>query len=46
MADLLIVKAPALAAKIQKILYYGGMPMSAQPIVDAVKSSVKEFVHV
>lgn len=46
MADLLIVKAPSLAAKIQKVLYYGGMPMSAQPIVDAVMSSVKEFVHV
>jgi 2-oxoglutarate ferredoxin oxidoreductase subunit alpha len=46
MADLLIVKAPELAAKVKKVLYYGGMPMSAQPIVDAVMSSVKEFVHV
>jgi len=45
MADLLIVKAPMLASKVKKILYYGGMPMSAQPIVDAVMSSVKEFVH-
>ena len=46
MADLLRVKVPESAAKVQKVLYYGGMPMTAQPIVDAVMSSVKEFVHV
>ncbi len=45
MADLLCVKAPDSAAKVKKVLYYGGMPMSAQPIIDAVLSSVKEVAH-
>jgi 2-oxoglutarate ferredoxin oxidoreductase subunit alpha len=46
MADLLCVKAPESAAKVKKVLYYGGMPMSAQPIVDAVRANEREAVHV
>jgi len=45
MADLIKLRVPECAAKIQSVLYYGGLPMAAQPIYDAVKSSVKEHVH-
>ena len=45
MADLLIVKVPELAAKVKKVLYYGGMPLSAKHIVEFVRANERKAVH-
>ena len=46
MADILRLKVPGSAGKIQKLNYYAGLPMAADPIVQAVRAGARETAHV
>lgn len=46
MADILRLKVPGSAGKIRKLNYYAGMPMSADPVVKAVRAGAREHAHV
>lgn len=46
MADLVRLKVPGSAGRIQKVLYYAGLPLAAEPIVQAVRAGAREPVHV
>ncbi len=45
LADLVRLKVPGSAGKIKKVLYYGGLPMAAGPIVEGVKANLEEPVR-
>lgn len=45
MADLIRLHMPEAADKIRKIRYYAGMPLSAAPIIDAVRAGAPELAH-
>lgn len=46
LADILRLKVPGSASKIRKVNYYAGLPMAADPIVQAVRSGARETAHV
>jgi len=46
MADIIRIKLPHLATKIRKLNYYAGLPMAAQPIIEAVRAGAPEPAHV
>jgi 2-oxoglutarate ferredoxin oxidoreductase subunit alpha len=46
LADILRLKVPGSAGKIRKINYYAGMPMSARPVVEAVRAGARETANV
>ncbi|MFT7462155.1 MAG: 2-oxoglutarate ferredoxin oxidoreductase subunit alpha [Pseudohongiellaceae bacterium] len=46
MADIIRIKAPQLATKIEKLVYYAGLPMAAQPIIEAVRAGAPELANV
>jgi len=46
MADIVRLKVPGSAGKIRKVLDYAGLPMTADPIVQAITSDSREPAHV
>ncbi len=46
LTDIIRLAAPELAAKVKSILEYGGLPLAAIPIVEALRVARKEPVHV
>lgn len=46
LADVLRLRAPELATRVKSILEYGGLPMTAQPILDVLAAGKREPVHV
>ncbi|RKY21537.1 MAG: 2-oxoacid:acceptor oxidoreductase subunit alpha [Planctomycetota bacterium] len=46
LADIIRLKVPGSAGKIRKINYYAGMPMSAEPVVEAVRAGARETANV
>ncbi|MBM3985188.1 MAG: 2-oxoacid:acceptor oxidoreductase subunit alpha [Planctomycetes bacterium] len=46
LADIVRLRAPELATRVRSILEYGGLPMSAQPILDVLSVGQREPVHV
>jgi len=46
LTDILRLRAPELATRVRSILEYGGMPMTAQPILDVLSAGKREPVHV
>ncbi len=46
LADSVRLRAPELATRVRSILEYGGLPMTAQPILDVLSVGKREPVHV
>ena len=45
LADMVRLEVPGSAEKIVKLNYYAGMPMAAEPIIEAVRAGAREHAH-